>query len=124
MKIDRDFLGPGRLTLALTAALALVAATVTVWGVIGHSGKVQRQNAEFAMAMSVMVPEPTWGNGLSRRALAASLRAARPELGDGARIGFAAPCWAVVHTERESLLLKWTREGDSFTWREIDRAAR
>ncbi len=124
MKAGKDFLGPGRLTLALTAALALVAATVTVWGVIGHSGSVQRQNAEFAMTMSLMAPEPKWENGLNRRALDASLRASRPELGESARIAFAAPCWAVVHTESESLLLRWTREGDSFFWREIDRAAR
>ena len=56
MKIDKEFLGPSKLTLALTAALALVAATVAVWGVISHSGKVQRQNAEFAMTMTRMAP--------------------------------------------------------------------
>ena len=69
MKIDKEFLGPSKLTLALTAALALVAATVAVWGVISHSGKVQRQNAEFAMTMTRMAPEPKWTAELSRTAL-------------------------------------------------------
>ena len=124
MKLDKDFLGPSKLTLALTAALALVAATVTVWGVISHSGKVQRQNAEFAMTMTRMAPEPAWTAELSRAALEKSLKSARPELGETAQICFAAPNWAVVHLENGSLLLKWTREGDSFTWNELDRAKR
>ena len=114
MKIDKDFLGPSKLKLTLTAALALVAATVAVWGVISHSGKVQRQNAELVMTM----------NGLTRAALERSLLAARPELGKDAQLCFAAPCWAVVHREGESVLLKWTREGESFTWTELDRAKR
>ncbi|MBQ8090250.1 MAG: hypothetical protein IJ233_05870 [Pyramidobacter sp.] len=124
MKIDKDFLGPSKLTLALTAALALVAATFTVWGVISHSGKVQRQNAEFAQTLSRMAPEPKWENGLDRSGLEKSLRAARPELGENAQICFAAPNWTVVHLEGESLLLKWMREGDAFTWTELDRAKR
>ncbi|MBR1897219.1 MAG: hypothetical protein IJ822_10595 [Pyramidobacter sp.] len=124
MKIDKDFLGPSKLKLTLTAALALVAATVAVWGVISHSGKVQRQNAELVMTMTRMTPEPKWENGLTRAALERSLLAARPELGKDAQLCFAAPCWAVVHREGESLLLKWTREGESFTWTELDRAKR
>ena len=123
MKIDKDFLGPGKLTLALTAALALVAATVTVWGVISHSGKVQRQNAEFALTMSRMAPEPKWTAELSRTALYDSLIIARPEL-KSAQVCFAAPNWAIAHLESESLLLKWTRNGDAFAWQELDRAGR
>ena len=123
MKIDKDFLGPGKLTLALTAALALVAATVTVWGVISHSGKVQRQNAEFALTMSRMAPEPKWTSELSRTALYESLITARPEL-KSAQVCFAAPNWAIAHLESESLLLKWTRNGDAFAWQELDRAGR
>ena len=81
MKIDKEFLGPSKLKLALTAALALVAATVAVWGVISHSGKVQRQNAEFAMTMTRMAPEPKWTAELSRTALLGAL-AAREALHD------------------------------------------
>jgi len=124
MKIDKEFLGPSRLKLALTCALALVAATVAVWGVIWHSGKVQRQNAELVMTMARLTPEPRWENGLTRAALESSLRAARPELKADAQISFVAPNWAVVHMEGESLLLKWTRDGEAFAWTELDRAKR
>ncbi len=124
MKIDKDFLGPSKLKLALTAALALVAATVTVWGVISHSGKVQRQNAELAMTMSRLAAEPKWEGSLTRAALIKSLTATRPELAANAQICFAAPCWAVIHIEGGSLLLKWTREGETFVWRELDRLKR
>lgn len=124
MKIDKDFLGPSRLALALTAALALVASTVTVWGVISRSGKVQRQNLELAMTMSRMAPEPRWDASLSREELERSLKAARPDLGDDAQVCFAAPNWAVVHREGNSLLLKWARTGAGFDWQELDRAER
>ena len=123
MKIDKEFLGPSKLTLALTAALALVAATVAVWGVISHSGKVQRQNAEFAMTMTRMAPEPKWTAVLSRTTLLESLYAACPEL-KSAQVCFAAPNWAIAHLEGESLLLKWSREGSTFVWTELDRAKR
>ena len=123
MKIDKECLGPSKLTLALTAALALVAATVAVWGVISHSGKVQRQNAEFAMTMTRMAPEPKWTAELSRTALLESLYAVRPEL-KSAQVCFAAPNWTIAHLEGESLLLKWSREGSAFVWTELDRAKR
>lgn len=124
MKIDKDFLGPSRLALALTAALALVASTVTVWGVISNSGKVQRQNIDLALTLSRMAPEPLWDAGLSRDDLERSLKAALPNLSADAQVCFAAPEWAIVHDANVSLLLKWTHVDGGFAWQELDRAER
>ena len=120
MKRDNSFINePSKKMLVFSAAIALVACTVVLWGVIGHSGKLVRQNAELALAMSRMAPEPKWDASFKREILEKSLIAAYPNL-SGAQISFAAPCWTVVHTEKGSLLLKWQAEGDSFTWTVLD----
>ena len=123
MKRDKSFLNePSKKMLVFSAALALVACTVVLWGVIGHSGKLVRQNAELAMSMSTMAPEPKWDASLKRETLTKSLTEAYPDL-LGTQISFAAPCWAVVHTEKCSMLLKWQAEGDGFTWTILDKSA-
>lgn len=124
MKRNGLFLAePSKKMLVFTSALALVACTVVLWGVVGHSGKLVRQNAELAMIISNMAPEPKWGDELVRADLEKSLIAARPEL-EGAQICFVAPCWAVVHTAEKSLLLKWRKDWGNFVWTSLDEATR
>ena len=124
MERNKGFLAePSKKMLVFSAGLALVACTVVLWGVVGHSGKIVRQNAQLAAALSSLAPEPQWGGGLTREALASSLSAAFPDL-EGAQVSFVAPRWAVAHTEGRSLLLAWTEADGAFVWDVLDEAAR
>lgn len=108
-------------TLAVVAGLALVTATVVLWGSTFQSGKLVRQNAELTYRLSLVASEPQWSEELTRQTLERSLRAARPELPADAKVSFAAPCWAIVQQEGASMILKWSPVAEGFAWSLLDR---
>lgn len=124
MKMDPTFLGPSKKALVFTAALALVACTVILWGLVSHGGKISRRNAELVMRLSETVPEPQWTDELTRKGLTASLAAASPALPEDAQYCFAAPCWAIVHTADCSYLFKWQAADGVYQWTELDSVVR
>ncbi|MDY3868518.1 MAG: hypothetical protein SOZ52_04050 [Pyramidobacter sp.] len=115
-----QFLSPSKKILAFSAGLALVTATVVLWGVSYHSGRLVRENAELALRISSMAQEPDWTR-ISRADLEKLLREAY-ELESDVRISFAAPCWAIVVKHGETALYKWEKAGDSVTWTLLDSA--
>ena len=108
--------------LAIVAGLALVTATVVLWGAAYKSGSLVRENADLTCRLNLAAPEPQWTKDLTRELLEKSLRAACPEVMEKAAISFAAPRWAIVRQDDLYLLLKWESVPEGLKWTLLDRA--